>query len=406
MTDDAPTVHFDHHAPEFAEDPWSVYDDLRSRCPVAYSETYGGFWVLSKYDDVKEVALDDETFSSAQSVTVPPKPADARPSIPIEVDPPLFREYRRILNPWFSASFAKRMEPTIHSFVTSCIDGFIEKGSCDAVQDFANPIPAMTTLRLIGLPVEEWEDYAVPLHAKTFLREEHKQQEHYQRMYDDMHQRVWDAIADRRRSPRDDMISQLMDAAIEDRRLTDDEIFDIVMLTLHGGFDTTGAAISNAMLYLDQDHVARQRLQTEPGLLDKAVDEFLRYEAPQQGLARVATEDCEIRGQKIEKGERILLLWGSANRDEEEFERPDEVVLDRWPNPHVTFGIGAHRCLGAHLARIEMRVALEEVLRRLPDYRVEHEGIVRAESVGVVFGHFAIPIEFTPGPVSDATAGD
>lgn len=397
MTEDRPTVDFDHHAAEFAEDPWSAYRRLRSSCPVAYSERYGGFWLLSRYDDVKEVASDDGRFLSGQSVTVPPKPESMRLSIPIEVDGPLFLEYRRILNPFFSPQAADRMEPEIHAFVTEAIDDFIEQGRCDIVQDFANPVPAKTTLRLLGLPVEDWRAFAEPLHAKTFLRSEHKFQEHLLRLYDEMHEWVREAIRERDERPRDDMISALVRAEVEDRRLTRDEVFDIVMLVLHGGFDTTGAAIGNAVLHLDEHDDDRERLRSDPGLIPLAVEEFLRYEAPQQGLARVATEDCVVGGQNIRAGERLFLLWASANRDERQFDDPDRVLLDRWPNRHVTFGVGAHRCLGAHLARREIRIALEELLRRLPDFRVDHAGIERAESVGVVFGHFAVPVTFTPG---------
>lgn len=401
---ECPRIHFDHHDPEFARDPWAVYRDLRERCPVAYSEDHGGFWVVSRYDDVKELASDDSRFLSGQSVTVPAKPPDMRLSVPIEVDPPLFFEYRRLLNRYFSPQAAERMEPDIRGFVAEAIDDFVEEGSCDIVQDFANPIPAKTTLRLLGFPIEEWREYAEPLHAKTFLRSEHKYQEHLTRLYDEMHDRVWQGIAERRAAPRDDMVSELVHSEIDGRALTDGEVFDIVMLILHGGFDTTGAAISNAVLHLDGHHEDRERLRSEPELLPLAVEELLRYEAPQQGLARVAAEECTVGGQAVGEGDRLFLLWASANRDEEQFPEPDTVVLDRWPNRHVTFGVGAHRCLGAHLARAQIRIALGELLDRLPDFRVDHDGIERAETVGVVFGHFSIPVTFTPGARSSGDA--
>ena len=163
-------IHFDHYRPEFADECWSDYEQLRRECPVAYSDTYGGFWVVSKYADVKAVALDDRAFSSAQSVTVPPKPPGARLSIPIEVDPPLFTEYRRALTPWFSSRAVARLEPVISNLTSRLIDGFVESGHCDLVAEFTNPLPAMATLALLGLDPAEWETYAVPIHAKTFLR--------------------------------------------------------------------------------------------------------------------------------------------------------------------------------------------------------------------------------------------
>lgn len=392
---DRPTTDFDHHSAAFARDPWSVYADLRARCPVSWSEAHGGFWVLARHDEVRGAALDDYTFSSAHSVTVPAKPAGFRPAIPIEVDPPNFLEYRRILNPRFSPAAIAEIEPQIHSFVSGLIDTFIDRGHCDLVLDFTNPLPALTTLHLLGLPIEDWEAYAAPLHQKTFMRNHTPQQE---REYEDVHVRVREAIVERRNSPNDDLISYLLAQQAYGEPLTDDDVLDMVMLILHGGFDTTGSAIANAVLYLDEHREHRERLIAEPGLIPQAVEELIRYEAPQQGLGRVATRDVEIDGHCIRSGDRLLLLWASANRDEEAFPEPDKVILDRFPNRHLTFGVGAHRCLGSNIARTQIQVALAALLDRLPDFEVERSALVRADTVGVVFGHFSVPISFTPGP--------
>lgn len=399
-----PTVAFDHHTREFAADPWSVYADLRASCPVSWSESYGGFWVLADYDDVRHVALDDDTFSSEQSITVPAKPPTARLSIPIEMDPPRFLEYRRILNPRFSPAAIATVEPTIRALVDQLIDGFVERGSCDLVLDLTSPLPAMTTLHLLGLPVEDWEDYAVPLHDKTFMRNHTPEQV---ARYEGVHERVREAIADRRRTRHDgetDLIAYLVDQEVGGAPIADDEVLDMVMLLLHGGFDTTGSAIANAMLFLDGHPEHRARLIEDPSLIPQAVEEFLRYEAPQQGLARVATRDVELGGQTVCAGERLFLLWASANRDPQAFPDPDEVVLDRFPNRHMTFGVGAHRCLGSNVARRQIQFALEALLARVPDFQVDRDGIVQADTVGVVFGHYSIPMSFTPGPRRDGQA--
>jgi cytochrome P450 len=392
-----PNVHLDHFSEEFAEDPWTVFADLRERCPVAYSETYGGFWVLSKYADVRAAAVDDETFCSGQSVTVPGKPPGARLSLPIEVDPPLANEYRRVLNPWFSPASAERMEPAVRRYTDELIDGFISSGACDLVADFTTPLPAMATLALLGLDPSEWETYAPPIHAKTFWRPERTKTPEFVEMYSKIHERVMAEMLARLEEPRDDMLSSLVRAEIGGRRLTLDELQDFVMLILHGGFDTTGSGIANALLWLEDHPVERDKLRGDPSLMPTAVEEFLRYQAPQPGLARVATRDVKVGGQTIRKGERLLLLWASANRDGAAFERPDDVVLDRTPNRHLTFGTGLHRCLGAPLASMEMRVALDAILQRLPDYRIDRSRIVRAETVGTVYGHYSIPMTFTPG---------
>jgi cytochrome P450 len=390
-------IHFDHYTPEFGEECWDRYEELRRECPVAYSDTYGGFWVLSKYADVKAVALDDRTFTSAQSVTVPPKPPGARLSIPIEVDPPRFNDYRRALNPWFTPGAVQRREATVQGFIEDLIDGFIEKGRCDLVTDFTNPLPAMSTLALLGLEPYDWEIYAVPVHAKTFLLPEKTRTPEFTAMYAECHRRIRSEIQSRRTAPRDDMISALLQIGIAGEPISDDELQDILMLILHGGFDTTGSAIANAMIYLHQHHDLRDRLCDDLSLLTTAVEEFLRYEAPQPGLARVATADCVIRGQVIKAGDRLLLLWGSANRDPDAFPNPDEVVPDRYPNRHVTFGIGLHRCVGAPFASMQIRLALAAILRRLPDYSIDTENITPAETNGIVFGQFSVPMAFSPG---------
>ena len=166
-----PVVHFDHHSPEFAAEPWTVLSSLRATCPVARSDAYGGFWVISRYDDIKRIALDDVTFSSAQSILIPAKQNSKQRSIPIETDPPLFLEYRRVMQSLFAPVAVDRLEPAIEAFVSRCIDEFIEKGECDLVHELADPLPAMTTLHKLGLPIGEWARYAEPLHKTVFLRQ-------------------------------------------------------------------------------------------------------------------------------------------------------------------------------------------------------------------------------------------
>ncbi len=393
-------IHFDHFRPSFAEECWTEYAELRRSCPVAYSDTHGGFWVLSRYKDVKAVALDDRTFSSAQSVTVPAKPPGARPAIPIEIDPPRFAEYRRALAPWFSPAAVARLEPLIANFVTSLIDDFIEQGHCDLVGQLTNPLPAMTTLALLGLDPGEWEVYAVPVHAKTFLRPEETKTPEFAAMYAECHLRIRAEIRSRRQRPRHDMLTGLLRTEISGVPISDDDLQDVVMLIVHGGFDTTGSAIANALMYMHEHHDVRARLQRHPALLPLAVEEFLRYQAPQPGLARVATVDTSVGGQSIRKGDRLLLLWASANRDSDMFPQADVVLPDRHPNRHLTFGIGLHRCIGAPIASSVARRALEAVLRRLPDYVIDVDAIRPADTVGLVFGHFSMPMTFPPGPRS------
>jgi cytochrome P450 len=218
-------------------------------------------------------------------------------------------------------------------------------------------------------------------------------------------EQVYAAILDRRANPQSDMISALVAAELPDRPITDERLLAMIMLVIIGGVDTTTAVIGNALLYLHRHPAARDRLIAEPGLMEPAVEEFLRWQAPVQGLARHCTRDTQVDGQQVRAGDTVMLLWGSANRDPEHFPDPDEVILDRFPNRHLTFGVGAHRCLGSTIARNEVRIVLSEVLRRLPDYRILEDEMVRAETVGTVYGHVNMPTVFSPSPPTRPTPG-
>ncbi len=393
----ARSVHFDHHAADFAADPWPVLADLRSRCPVAHSDAYGGFWVLTRYDDIKRVAQDDATFSSAETILIPPKKNAGQKSIPIEMDAPEFMEYRKVMQPLFAPPAVERLGPVIEYYANYCIDQFIEDGAVDIVHEFADPLPVMVTLHKLGLPIDDWRRYAEPMHKTVFLRQDNPARQGVLEQLGWIVGTIKDAIQRRKEAPRDDMITYLLNSRPFGEPVSDHAVQEMVMLTMQGGFDTTGSAISSALLYLDRDRDARRRLIQEPQLMDTAVEEFLRVGAPQFALARTAKRDVEIDGCPIAEGDRVLLVWASANRDEDLFDRSDEVVLDRNPNRHMAFGVGAHRCLGSTLARRQIHVALSTILRRIPDYEVDHSRLVRAETIGVTYGTFAMPVTFTPG---------
>ena len=393
----APSVHFDHHDPDFAKDPWPVLTDLRSRCPVAHSETYGGFWVVTGYEDIRRVALDDATFSSAETILIPPKKNAAQKSIPIEMDAPEFLEYRKIMQPLFAPPAVDRLAPVIEYYANHCIDQFIERGEVDVVHDFADPVPVMVTLHKLGMPIDDWRRYAEPMHKTVFLRQDNPARVGVLEQLAWIAGTIKDAIQQRRQSPRDDMIGYLLNSRPFGEPVSDHAAQEMVMLTMQGGFDTTGSAISSALLHLDRNRDDRRRLIEQPELMESAVEEFLRVGAPQFALARTAKRDVELGGQQIAQGDRVLLVWASGNRDESVFDRADEVVLDRPHNRHMAFGLGAHRCLGSTLARRQIQVALSTILRRLPDYEVDHARLVRAETIGVTYGTFAMPIMFTPG---------
>ena len=387
-----PLIHFDHHSEDFATGLWAIYDELR-RARVAYSETYGGFVVLSRYEDVRAAARDDTTFSSDREVVLPATGVGRL--IPLNADPPDLQRYRSALYPYFTLRAAEAMEPAIRRFTSVAIDAFVAEGRCDLITQLAAPVPAMTTLELMGLPPEDWAILADPLHDLIAYPTDHPGHESARRGVWAIRERFAAEVSDRAAKPRDDMITHLL--GLEDEgTLSRSEVVDLLMMVTIGGFDTTMAAIGSALLYLEQHPGERSRLAADPSLLPTAVDEFLRFEAPVQGFARTVTRDITVGGCPIPAGETVFLLWGSANRDPEVFDRPDEMILDRHPNRHLTFGVGGHRCLGAHLARVEMQVVLGETLRRLGDYTVVHDGVRWPTSVGILFGRANIPATFTP----------
>ena len=399
---DRPRYPFDHHSSAFARDPWSTYAELRERCPVAWSDRYDdGFWVISRYEDVFEVARDDETFSSDREVVLPA--TNPGRIIPLNSDPPDLKRYRRLLSPWFTLGAADALEPRIRAFTTERIDRFIESGRCDLVTDLANPIPAMTTLALMGLPVEQWPEYAEPIHTAFFARRGSPERAAGMVEFAAVRPRMREELAARRAAPGDDLLGRLV-AAEAEGTIDAQEAEDLAVMVLIGGIDTTMAALSTAFLRLHQDRVVRQRLIDEPELLTSAIEEFLRIDPPVQGFARTIMRDCVVGGQALPAGETLFMLWGSANRDEAAFPDADQLRIERDPNRHMTFGIGGHRCMGATLARLEMKVVLEEVLARLPDFEIADDGIEYPQTIGIVYGLVQEPATFTPGPRLGAQA--
>jgi cytochrome P450 len=407
--EDRPRVDFDHHSKEYAEDFSAAYRRTRERCPIAWSDAYGGFWVVSRYDDVARVARDDVTFSSRHDlpndgtsytgITIPAVP---NRSTPIEMDPPDFPKYRRILNPPFAPAAIEQLKPRMLAFTDWCLDQCIERGQIDFVVDLANPVPAMATLAFLGLPVEEWDQFATPYHNVVACP---PGTEGWRDAVEGIMAglaKVAAVIPERRRAPRDDLLSRLTQADIDGELLSDDTIVEISNLVLGGGVDTTTGLIGHAITYLNDHKDLRPRLLDQEGALPLLCEELLRHHSPTQALARTATTDVEIGGQMIRAGERVLICWAGANHDDTVFDQPDEVVVDRFPNRHAAFGLGAHRCLGSNFTRAEFAIVIEQVLRRMPDYQLT-DGAVRYESIGVVNGWHRLPAQFTPGATVGAT---
>jgi cytochrome P450 len=358
----------DHASTGLAE-PQPMYKALRESTPVFRSP---GSVVLSRLADIEMALKRTELFSSIDAVDL----GNIRPLIPLQVDPPEHAKYRRILDPLFTPREMARREPGVTEVVNEAIDRFAGRGECDFHEEFAVPVPCAVFLQLLGLPLEdldqflEWKDGVIrPEGADGFDNRHEASAPVAQQIYEYFDRAIDDHIA----SPRDDVLSQMIAATVasEDRPLSRDELLDICFLFLIAGLDTVTDSLDCFFVYLARHPDHRQQLIEQPDILPHAIEELLRWETPVPGVARVATQDLEIGGCPISKGERVNPLLGAANTDPAEFPDPEVVDFARTPNRHRAFGGGPHRCLGSHLARMELRVAMREFHHRIPDYEIK-----------------------------------
>jgi len=398
-----PVVSFDHHSEEHGADPVGSYRALRQSAPVAWSEAHGGYWVVSDYASLFDAARDDDTFSSARnshggeglSVVIPKTPMHQH--IPIEIDPPDFRKYRKILNLITSPSAAERMSDVVLEYTTRFIDDVIEAGECD----FASVIgvPAAVTIDWLGLPVQDWRRYAAAHHAVLATEPGSAAYVHAATVeLPSLSRQMTEVIAARHQEPRDDIISFLVHQEIDGTPISEDEVFSMIELLIAGGTGTTASLVGQTLVWLHAHPDVRRQLIDHPDMLPRAVEEFLRCFSPTQALARTVTTDVEFHSCPMREGDRVLLSWASANRDPAVFDDPDTVDIERWPNRHSAFGLGIHRCAGAHIARILARTLLGQILERMPDYVIDTERLKPYLRQGVNAGYRQIPARFTPGP--------
>ena len=373
MTTAGDVAPFDHFDPAFMLDPYPGYARLREQCPVHRSERHGGFYVLSTFHDVYEAAQNYEVFSSeGDALAIPPN--DARP-LPITVDPPEHRRYRLVMAAYFSPRRIERMEPDVRALTNELLDAVIDRGACDISHEVTSALPTIMLARMLGVPMadthrfHEWVD--------TIVFGNTTDADGSAKAATDLNDYVIALLTAHDTAPADDTFLTVMrDSAVEGGPLALDEKVRMVVQLIFGALHTTAYLINGALLMLDDDRAARSRLIHEPPLMELAVEEFLRMIAPVQGIARKVTRDAECFGQRFVAGDRTMLLWASANRDAAAFPDADSLVLDRAPNRHVAFGVGMHRCIGAPLGRLQSRVVLEEILRRLPGYSIPDRGAI------------------------------
>jgi cytochrome P450 len=298
-----------------------------------------------------------------------------RPMIPQQIDPPDQTKYRKILDPRFSKRRMMELAPAVRSDANALIDRIIDKGECEFDRDFAIPLPCNAFLHLMGLPPEELDNFLKMKDGIIRPHIEHPDPEEAQQVRLQTAQDIYgyfrDFIVVRRRDPKDDLMTYLVEVELQGEKLSDNEILDICFLFLLAGLDTVTATLGCNIAYLAANPDQRRRLAADSGLIEGAVEELLRWETPVTGVPRVLKQDVTLHGVEMKEGELVTLLLGASNIDDEEFGDAEDVDFARDRNRHLAFGAGAHRCLGSHLARMELRVAMEEWHKRIPNYEIK-----------------------------------
>ncbi len=387
---------FDHTDPGWVKDPYPIWEELREECPVAHSDRYGGVWLPVRHDDVAAVAYDTEHFTSRSVVVseLRPGPEDLPAPIgiapPITSDPPFHQIARRLLLPAFSPKPIAALEPFTRQLCRDLLDGIAGQTHVDAAIDYAQHIPVMVIAKMLGFPQEDadlfrkfihqiLEDVDMPAEERVKLQQE-----------GELEQYLTARIDEHLEHPQDDLTTFLLEAEIEGEKLQPEHVFGTMVLLMAAGIDTTWSAIGASLWHLAHHPEDRKRLVAEPELLPTAIEEFLRAYAPVT-MARLVAEDFEFQGCPMREGDWLLLPFPAANRDPEAFPDADRVVIDRVENRHAAFGLGIHRCLGSNLARMELTVAVDEWLKRYPDFELTDPATV-TWSAGQVRGPRSIPV--------------
>jgi cytochrome P450 len=383
---------FSHLEPEWSADPYVIQDDLRERCPIAHTDRFGGGWLPVRYEDVSAIAYDTEHFSSRAIIMSnfrPPKDlAPVGGSPPISSDPPFHHDARKLLLPAFTKTAVARQEEVTRAFCHSLIDAFAGQDIVDAAADYAQHIPIRVIADMLGFPPEDGPQFARFV-ENTLEGVNLPPEERIERM-GALFNYLLAQVHDHLDNPREDLTSYLINAELYGHKLEPSHVVGTMALLLIAGIDTTWSAIGSSLWHLARTPADRQRLVADRALLPTALEEFLRAYAPVT-MARLVKEDMHWRGVDMKADDWILLSFPAANRDGAQFERAGEVVIDREVNRHAAFGLGIHRCVGSHLARMELRVALEVWLERIPEFSLADPAAV-TWSAGQIRGPRSLPI--------------
>lgn len=385
--------HFDHLDPALAPVLYESMAYLRREHPVARSDQYGGFVVATRYEDVLSIVQDWETWSSAEGMTIPYAPTPT-PVIPEQADPPIHRDYKRLINQWFRPAVVLRYEQAARHMVAELIDGFVERGECDFMTEFARVLPGRVFFEQV---LHAPSDAVAAMTAAAGKVSSPNNPDSRAAMGEIMGW-IGQFVEQRRNdAEHDDVIHAILTAEIQGRPITEQEVMGLIMLLLFGGLDTTAGALGMMMIRFCQDPSIPALLRSHPERTEDIVEELLRLDGSFVAIARTATRDTAIGGCPVAKGERVLLSWASANRDDAVFPDPDTFDHDRGKNPHIAFGAGPHRCAGSNLARMNLRIAVAELARRLDGLRLDMDPSEIHFHSTFNRGPESVRIAFTPG---------
>ena len=400
-------------SPDQRQQPYAFYARMRRDRPVADDAT-SNLWAVYRYDDVKRVLTDYRTFSSDRARIEHPafteNDRQLRGNSLIGTDPPRHRQLRDLVSRAFTPRAVANLEPRIGAIANDLLDQALQSDCFDLVRDFSDPLPVIVIAEMLGIPTEDraifkrWSDDLIGESEGFSDGETREGMARRRSSLAEMDRYFCQIIARRRQQPRDDLITGLVQAEIDGRRLSDDELLAFCTLLLVAGNVTTTNLIGSAVLCLIEHRDQFDRLRADPALLPSAIEEVLRFEPPAQAIVRVTAAETSIGGKSIGKGAMVAGFIGSANRDEAVFANPDTFDVARSPNPHLSFGAGIHFCLGAPLARLESRVALRCLLDRTTDLELADRNAI-AYTRGFLHGVTRLPLRYTSAAKARATRG-
>lgn len=407
MTNSRAETDFDHQSLEWLARRHEHNADLRREHPVVWNRRYG-YWFVSGHAEVAAVARDSETFTPRYEEGAPdgleyigimgiPRVPGMPPVGIAEAEGNLHAALRRAINPYMLPPAVAKDRPYLEQAAAWFLDQRIADGRMDLVLDFTNPVPALWTMRLLGMAPEAWEQYGAYFHGTAAYGQDMPEFQAAISQTPAMMAGVVELIEERRRHPGDDLLSALVLLEVDGRRLGDDDLIAVLWNLIGGGLDTTTSLTSLALYHLAEHPDLRRRLAEDPGLLLAACEEYLRWTSVNETLTRTCTRDTELGGQLIRRGDFVMMSWLGANFDPALFDDPDEVDIDRSPNPHLAFGVGAHRCIGLHVARALFDVMMREVLGRIPDYEIDRAATQFYQGNPELYGVVTMPATFTPG---------